>query len=202
MIELLPEIGRLTVEHLILVGWACGAASLAGIALGVLVSRQPRWRPWIVGSTGILQTVPSLALLGFLIPATGIGAITATIALFLYALLPVVQNTVTGILEVDPAVRESAVALGMTPRQILREVELPLAWPTILGGIRIAIVTSIGTATIAAAVGGGGLGVLIFRGVATLDSRQILAGAVPAAMLALLFEGVLQWFEKKLASSR
>lgn len=202
MIELLPEIGRLTVEHLILVGWACGAASLAGIALGVLVSRQPRWRPWIVGSTGILQTVPSLALLGFLIPATGIGAITATIALFLYALLPVVQNTVTGILEVDPAVRESAVALGMTPRQILREVELPLAWPTILGGIRIAIVTSIGTATIAAAVGGGGLGVLIFRGVATLDSRQILAGAVPAAILALLFEGVLQWFEKKLVSSR
>lgn len=202
MIELLPEIGRLTVEHLILVGWACGAASLAGIALGVLVSRQPRWRPWIVGSTGILQTVPSLALLGFLIPATGIGAITATIALFLYALLPVVQNTVTGILEVDPAVRESAVALGMSPRQILREVELPLAWPTILGGIRIAIVTSIGTATIAAAVGGGGLGVLIFRGVATLDSRQILAGAVPAAILALLFEGVLQWFEKKLVSSR
>ncbi|MBY0375671.1 MAG: ABC transporter permease [Bryobacteraceae bacterium] len=202
MIELLPEIGRLTVEHLMLVGWACGAASLAGIALGVLVSRQPRWRPWIVGSTGILQTVPSLALLGFLIPATGIGAITATIALFLYALLPVVQNTVTGILEVDPAVRESAVALGMSPRQILREVELPLAWPTILGGIRIAIVTSIGTATIAAAVGGGGLGVLIFRGVATLDSRQILAGAVPAAILALLFEGVLQWFEKKLVSSR
>lgn len=202
MIEFLPEIGRLTVEHLILVAWACGAASAVGIALGVLVSRQPRWRPWIVGSTGILQTVPSLALLGFLIPATGIGAITATVALFLYALLPVVQNTVTGILEVDPAVRESAVALGMTPRQILREVELPLAWPTILGGIRIAIVTSIGTATIAAAVGGGGLGVLIFRGVATLDSRQILAGAVPAAILALLFEGVLQWFEKKLVSSR
>ena len=202
MNELAPEIGRLTLEHLNLVAWACGGAMLVGIALGVLVSRWSAGRPWIVGAAGVLQTIPGLALLGFLIPVTGIGAGTATVALFLYALLPIVQNTVTGILEVDQTVRESAVAMGMTPAQILREVEMPLAWPTILGGIRIALVTSIGTATIAAAVGGGGLGVLIFRGVATLDTRQILAGALPAALLALLFEGVLQWFEKRLAASR
>lgn len=202
MIEFAPEIWRLTLEHLGLVASACVAAALVGVSLGIAVSRRPAARPWIVGGAGVLQTIPSLALLGFLIPATGIGAITATVALFLYALLPIVQNTVTGILAVDPAVRESATAMGLTPGQILREVELPLAWPAILGGIRIALVTSIGTATIAAAVGGGGLGVLIFRGVATLDSRQILAGAIPAALLALFFEGGLLWLEKRFAYSR
>ena len=135
-----------------------------------------------------MQTVPSLALFGFLIPIPligGIGKRTAIVALVLYALLPILRNTLAGILGVDPAVRESAVAMGMTPRQVLWQVELPLSARTILAGIRIATVTTIGAATIAAAIGGGGLGVFIFRGIASVDTQQILAGAIPAALIAL-----------------
>ena len=149
-----------------------------------------------------MQTVPSLALFGFLIPLPligGIGKHTAIVALVLYALLPVLRNTLTGILGVDPAVRESAIAMGMTGRQLLFEVELPLAARTILAGVRVATVTTIGTATIAAAIGGGGLGVFIFRGLASVDSTLILAGAVPAALIALLADGGLGWVEKKLS---
>ena len=151
----------------------------------------------------VLQTIPSLALFGFLIPLPllgGIGPRTAIVALVLYALLPIVRNTLTGILGVDPAVRESAVAMGMTARQVLRQVELPLAARTILAGIRIATVTTVGTATIAAAIGAGGLGVFIFRGVASVDSVQILAGAVPAALIALISDGGLGWIERKFAA--
>ena len=150
----------------------------------------------------MMQTVPSLALFGFLIPIPligGIGRRTAILALVLYALLPVLRNTLAGILGVDQAVRESAVAMGMTGRQILWEVELPLASRTILAGIRVATVTTIGTATIAAYIGGGGLGVLIARGLASVDSAQILAGAIPAACIALLAEGGLGWVERKLS---
>ena len=149
-----------------------------------------------------MQTIPSLALFGFLIPVPfigGIGKHTAIIALVLYALLPILRNTMTGILGVDPAVRESAIAMGMTGRQLLWQVEVPLAARTILAGIRIATVTTIGTATIAAAIGGGGLGVFIFRGIASVDTTQILAGAVPAALLALISDGGLGWIERRLA---
>jgi osmoprotectant transport system permease protein len=147
-----------------------------------------------------MQTIPSLALFGFLIPVPligGIGKRTAIVALVLYALLPIMRNTLVGILGVDAAVRESAVAMGMTGRQILWRVELPLAARTILAGIRVATVTTIGTATIAAAIGGGGLGVFIFRGIASVDSAQILAGAVPAAGIALAADGALGWVERR-----
>jgi osmoprotectant transport system permease protein len=147
-----------------------------------------------------MQTIPSLALFGFLIPVPligGIGKRTAIVALVLYALLPILRNTLVGILGVDPAVRESAVAMGMTGRQLLWRVEVPLAARMILAGIRVATVTTIGTATIAAAIGGGGLGVFIFRGIASIDSRQILAGAFPAACIALLADAGLGWVERR-----
>jgi osmoprotectant transport system permease protein len=196
------EIWDLTLEHISMVLIAVGIASGLGIALGIALTRRPGLRRWVLGFAGVMQTVPSLALFGFLIPIPligGIGKRTAILALVLYALLPVLRNTLTGILGVDAAVRESAVAMGMTDRQILWEVELPLASRTILAGVRVATVTTIGTATIAAAIGGGGLGVFIFRGLASVDSAQILAGAIPAACIALAAEGGLGWVERKLS---
>ena len=150
----------------------------------------------------IAQTIPSLALFGFLIPIPfigGIGKRTAVIALVLYAILPILRNTMVGIMGVDAAVRESAVAMGMTARQILWSVEMPLAARTILAGIRVATVTTVGTATIAAAIGGGGLGVFIFRGIAMVDPNTILAGAIPAATLALIADRGLEWLERRLS---
>jgi osmoprotectant transport system permease protein len=155
-----------------------------------------------MSAVNVVQTIPSLALFGFLIPlpfAGGIGPRTAIIALVLYALLPILRNTLVGILGVEASVRESAVAMGMTPRQLLWRVELPLAVPAIVAGVRVATVTTIGTATIAAVIGAGGLGVLIFRGVATVDTQQILAGAAPAALLAVVADGGLAWLERKLS---
>ena len=149
-----------------------------------------------------MQTIPSLALFGFLIPIPligGIGTRTVIVALVLYGLLPILRNTFVGILGVDSAVCDSAVAMGMTSGQLLRQVQLPLAARTIIAGIRVATVTTVGTATIAAAIGGGGLGVFIFRGVASVDTTQILAGAIPAALMALLFDGGLGWMERKLS---
>src|SRR5437868_11205773 len=198
----MSEITELTLEHVSMVLIAVGIASSIGVALGILLTRSAGWRKPVLGFASLMQTVPSLALFGFLIPIPligGIGRRTAILALVLYALLPVLRNTLTGILGVDPAVRESAVAMGMTGRQILWEVELPLASRTILAGIRVATVTTIGTATIAAAIGGGGLGVFIFRGLASVDTSQILAGAVPAALLALISGGGLGWSERKFA---
>ena len=154
----------------------------------------------MLGFANVMQTIPSLALFGFLIPIPfigGIGKRTAIVALVLYALLPILRNTLAGILGVDPAVRESAVAMGMTGRQLLWQVELPLAARTILAGIRVATVTTIGTATIAAAIGGGGLGVFIFRGIASVDTTQILAGAVPAACIALVADAGLGLLERR-----
>ena len=198
--DLLDEGLPLLGEHLVLVLSAILIASAIAIPLGVAVAANPRWRRIAIGIANIGQTIPSLALFGFLIPIPfigGIGQHTAIIALVVYALLPILRNTVTGILGVDPAVRDSAVAMGMTDGQILRMVELPLAAPVIISGLRIATVTTIGTATIAAAIGAGGLGVFIFRGIASVDKVQILAGAVPSALLALAADGALSWIEKR-----
>ena len=203
------ELVTLTLEHLFLVAVSTGIAILIGVPLGILLTRRPALSKPVLGFANIMQTVPSLALFGFLIPLNiylfhvkilgGIGARTAIVALVLYALLPILRNTLTGILGVDPTVRESAIAMGMTGRQLLLEVELPLATRTILAGLRIATVTTIGTATIAAAIGGGGLGVFIFRGLASVDTTLLLAGAVPAALIALAADRGLEWVEQKLS---
>jgi len=187
-------------EHLVMVFSAILIASAIAIPAGLLLASHPKARNWALGFANIGQTIPSLALFGFLIPIPfigGIGEHTAIVALVLYALLPILRNTVTGILGVDSVVRESAVAMGMTRGQILRMVELPLAAPMIIAGLRIATVTTVGTATIAAAIGAGGLGVFIFRGIASVDKVQILAGAIPAALLALAADGALGWLEKR-----
>jgi len=196
------EIFDLTLEHLFLVGLSIGIAAALAIPVGILLTRRALLQRWVLGFANVMQTVPSLALFGFLIPLPflgGIGKHTAIVALVLYALLPILRNTLTGILGVDPAVRESAVAMGMTGRQLLWEVELPLAAKTILAGLRIATVTTIGTATIAAAIGGGGLGVFIFRGLASVDTTLLLAGAVPAALIAVAADRGLEWVEQKLS---
>ncbi len=198
---LLEEIGELSVEHLTIVAIALAVAAALAIPAGVLLSRHPQWSRWVLGFTNILQTIPSLALFGFLIPIPflGVGKATAIVALILYALLPILRNTLVGITGVDPAVRDSAIAMGMTTGQVLRRVELPLGARSILTGVRIATVTTIGTATIAAAIGAGGLGVFIFRGIASLDTQQILAGAIPAALMAVIADELLGWLERRLA---
>jgi len=199
---LASEIAGLTAEHLELVLIAMLIAIGISIPTGVWLTRRESLSRWVVGFANILQTIPSLALFGFLIPVPligGIGKRTAIVALVLYALLPILRNTLAGILGVDPAVRESAIAMGMTGGQVLWQVEMPLAARTILAGVRVATVTTIGTATIAAAIGGGGLGVFIFRGIASVDTTQILAGAIPAALIALIADEGLGWVERKLS---
>lgn len=194
------EVLRLTVEHMGLVGLATIGAVAIGIPAGVFLHRRPRWRAPIIGFVNVVQTIPSLALFGILIPLPligGIGARTALIALVLYALLPLVTNTVAGLAGVDPKVREAAVAMGMTDRQLLWKVEFPLALGVILTGVRVATVIGVGLATIAAAIGAGGLGVFIFRGLAMLDSRLILAGAIPAATMALAADFLLGLVERR-----
>ncbi len=199
------EIGTLTVEHL----WLTGAAMLlaAGIAipLGIGLTRAPRWAGPVMGVANVLQTIPSLAMFGFLLPLPWLGdraARIAIVALTAYALLPILRNTYAGIRGVDPAVTEVARAMGLTGWQRLRWVELPLAASLILAGLRTATVTCVGVATIAAAVGAGGLGELIFRGVASVDDRLVLAGAVPAALLALAADGLLALLERRLRVGR
>jgi osmoprotectant transport system permease protein len=200
--DLATDILRLTGEHLFLVLTSLGAAIVIGVPLGIALTRLPALRRWLLGFASVMQTIPRLALFGFLIPIPilgGIGKRTVIVALVLYALLPILRNTFVGIAGVDAAVCESAIAMGMTQGQLLWQVQLPLAARVIMAGIRVAAVATIGTATIAAAVGGGGLGVFIFRGVASVDSTLILAGAVPAALLALLADGGLAWIERKLS---
>jgi osmoprotectant transport system permease protein len=200
--SLTDEVLKLTLEHLWLVFVSVTVASVIGIGAGIFLTRRAAWQRWVLGFANIMQTVPSLALFGFLIPIPvigGIGQHTAIVALILYALLPILRNTLTGILGVDRAVRESAIAMGMTGRQLLWLVELPLAARTILAGLRLATVATVGTATIAAAIGGGGLGVFIFRGLASVDTTLILAGAIPAALMALLADGGLGWLERKIS---
>jgi osmoprotectant transport system permease protein len=195
------QIGTLTAEHLWMVGVAIGIAIVIGVPLGVLVSRRAWLRKPILGGTNVLQTIPSLALFGFLLPAPWLGERAerlAIVALVLYALLPIVRNTYAGITGINPAIREAAIGMGMTPREILWQVELPLGAPFIIAGVRIATVTAVGVATIAAAIGAGGLGELIFRGVAMVNDQLILAGAIPAALLALVADLVLGMVEKRL----
>lgn len=196
----MDEILAASVEHLGLVLLAMiVAVAIAGPA-AVMLTRRASLRRGAIAAVNVLQTVPSLALFGFLLPLPfigGVGKPAAVTALIVYALLPILRNTVVGILGVDSGVRECAVAMGMTDRQVLWRVELPLAVPSILAGIRIATVTTIGTATIAAAIGGGGLGTFVFRGIAMADTRTILAGAAPAAAMAILADEVLGWVERR-----
>jgi osmoprotectant transport system permease protein len=200
--SLLNDVAELTGEHLVLVMISSGIAVLIGVTVGILGTRRAALRRVSLTVANVLQTIPSLALFGFLLPIPligGIGKRTAIISLVLYSLLPILRNTIVGIASVDAPVRESAIAMGMTNRQLLRMVELPLAAPTIIAGIRIALVTNIGTAVIAAVIGGGGLGVLIFRGVASVDTVQILAGAIPAAALALIADAGMGIVERRIA---
>jgi len=194
------EIVQLTTEHMVLVGVSILGAIVAGVPLGIVIYQQPRLRTVVLGMINILQTIPSLALFALLIPLPligGIGARTALIAMVLYSLLPIVANTFAGLMSVNPAVREAAVAMGMTDRQLLWKVELPLAVGVVFTGIRIATVMSVGLATIAAAIGAGGLGMFIFRGLAMLDTRLIVAGALPAAAMALVANYGLGLIERR-----
>jgi|SRR5579871_652001 osmoprotectant transport system permease protein len=192
---------ELTGEHLWLVGISTLFAVLIGVPLGILVAHRPLFNKPVLTSANIIQTIPSLALFGFLLPVPWLGDRAERLAIFaltLYALLPIIRNTFTGIRGIDPAVMESGRAMGMTQWQLLLQVELPLAASVILSGIRTAVVISVGLATIAAAIGAGGLGEFIFRGLAMVDNRVILAGAIPAAMLALLADFIVGWLERHL----
>ena len=190
-----------TLEHLWLVGMSTLLAVAIGVPLGILLTRWPAWRRLVLGSANIMQTIPSLALFGFLLPVPWIGARAdrlAILALTLYALLPIIRNTHAGILGVDRAVVEAGRGMGMTDRQLLFQVELPLSLGVIITGVRVATVISVGVATIAAAIGAGGLGEYIFSGVAMVNNQVILAGAIPAALLALVADVGLGLVEKRL----
>ncbi|MCU1272369.1 MAG: amine transporter, quaternary amine uptake transporter family, permease protein [Acidobacteriaceae bacterium] len=199
------EIADLTWEHLWMVGISTLLALAVGIPLGILISRRPALRKPVIATANIIQTIPSLALFGFLLPAPWIGERAprlAILALMLYALLPLIRNTYAGITGVDRGVIMAARGMGLTESQLLFKVELPLAASVILAGVRIAIVISIGLATIAAAIGAGGLGELIFRGLAMVNNAVILAGAIPAALMALAADTLLGWLEKRLSPPR
>jgi len=194
------EIATLTLEHLWLTGAAMLFAAIIAIPVGIALTRSARWARPVIAVANILQTIPSLAMFGFLLPLPWLGdraARIAIVALTAYALLPILRNTYAGIRAIDPAVIEVACALGLTDRQRLFKVELPLAASFILAGLRTATVTCVGIATIAAAVGAGGLGELIFRGVASVDNRLVLAGAIPAALLALAADAGLGLLERR-----
>jgi osmoprotectant transport system permease protein len=195
------EITTLTLEHIWLVAISMAIAVLVGVPAGILLTRKPRLREPVIGGANIIETIPSLALFGFLLSAPWLGARADRIAitsLALYALLPIVRNTYVGITGVDPAVREAARGMGLTSRQLLWQVEIPLSMSVILAGIRTATVLCIGIATIAAAIGAGGLGEFIFRGLAMVNDSLILAGAIPAAILALAADLGLGWLEARL----
>ena len=196
------EVFERTLEHIGLVGASMAISLVIGLPLGVALVSRARLQRWVIGAANVVQTIPSLALFGFLIPVPwigGVGASTAIVALSLYALLPILRNTCTGIAEVDPAVIESARGMGMTPWQVLWEVQLPLAAPVLLAGIRVATAICIGVTTIAAAIGAGGLGVFIFRGLAMVNNQVILAGAIPAACLAIAADSGLGYFQRSSA---
>jgi osmoprotectant transport system permease protein len=199
------EILQATLEHMWLVGATMLLAVAIGVPLGILVARKPWLSKPILGSANLAETIPSLALLGFLLPVPWLGERAdrvAITALTLYALLPIIRNTAAGIAGVEPAVREAARGMGLTPRQILFQVELPLSISTVLAGVRVATVLTIGVATIAAAVGAGGLGEFIFRGLAMVNNQLILAGAIPAALLALTADFFLSVLERRLRPAR
>jgi osmoprotectant transport system permease protein len=195
------EVLELTLEHLWLVGFSTLLAMMVGIPLGIVIAHRPRLNKPVLASANIIQTIPSLALFGFLLPVPWLGERAdrlAILALTLYALLPMIRNTYTGIRGVDPAVVEAGRGMGLSDTQLLFHVELPLALSVILSGVRVAVVISVGLATIAAAIGAGGLGEFIFRGLAMVDNRVILAGAIPAAVLALSADLSVGWLERRL----
>ena len=199
------EIGRLTFEHLWLTLSAMILAAGIGLPVGVFLARKPKWARPVIGFANVVQVVPSLALFGLLLPVPWLGenaARLAILALTGYALLPILRNTYAGISGVDPTLIDVSNALGMNGMQRLLKVELPLSASVILAGLRTATVTCVGVATIAAAIGAGGLGELIFRGVASVDNSLVLAGAIPAALLALAADAVLGWVEKKMSVRR
>jgi osmoprotectant transport system permease protein len=196
------EVLALTAEHLWLVGVSMLLAIAAGVPLGIFLTRRPRFKGVVLGGNSIIQTIPSLALFGLLLPLPWLGARADRLAVFaltLYALLPIIQNTYVGITGIDAPVREAATAMGMTGRQILWHVELPLASNVIVAGIRVATVICVGLATIAAAIGAGGLGEFIFRGLSMVDNHVILAGAIPAALMALAADQLLGLAQRLLA---
>ncbi|MEO0686212.1 MAG: ABC transporter permease [Cyanobacteria bacterium J06649_11] len=199
------EIIERSIEHLVLVIIAIGIATLVGIPLGILITRKKALRQPVLGIANILQTIPSLALFGLLIPIPiigGIGATPAIFALTLYSFLPIIRNTYTGITNVNPAIREAGRGMGMTDRELLFQVEIPLALGVILAGVRVAMVIGIGIATIAAAIGAGGLGVFIFRGISLVNNQLILAGAVPAALIALIADLGIGALERSLTKGK
>src|SRR3984893_3162862 len=199
------ELARLMEQHVVLVLISTGIAALVGIPAGILAFRRPRLGRPLLFVANVAQTIPSLALFGFLLPLPfigGVGPRTALVTLTLYALLPIVRTTVGGLESLDPAFIQAGVAMGMTSRQLLFMVELPLALPSIVAGLRVATVIGVGTATIAAAIGAGGLGEYIFRGLSMVNTTIILAGAIPAAALALVVDGALAWLERRLRAAR
>lgn len=196
LLESRSTIAALAGRHLLLVAVALGAAVLLAVPLGVALERVGRRAELVVRAVGVLQTLPGIALLAFMIPLLGIGVVPALVALFLYALYPIVRNTYTGVRDADPAACDAALALGMTPAQVLRSVRLPLAAPIIMAGVRTAAVITVGTATLAAFIGAGGLGDPIVAGLALSDTRMILSGAIPAALLALVVDGALAFVER------
>jgi osmoprotectant transport system permease protein len=199
------ELAGLVGQHVLLVLVSTFVAVAIGVPLGIFAARRPRLASPLMGITSIVQTIPSLAMFGFLLPVPlvgGIGARAALVVLVLYGLLPIVRTTIAGLRGLDPSVREAGVAMGMTPRELLRQVELPLALPSIVAGVRVAAVVGVGSATIAAAIGAGGLGEYIYRGLSMVDTTVILAGAVPAALLALVVDGSLLWLERQLSARR
>ncbi|HXU17448.1 MAG TPA: ABC transporter permease [Terriglobales bacterium] len=199
------EIASLTLEHLWMVALSTLLAIAVGIPLGILITRKRSLHKPVIAVANIIQTVPSLALFGFLLPAPWIGERAGRLAIFAlmaYALLPLIRNTYVGITSVDRAIVDAARGMGLTDWQLLYKVELPLAASVILAGIRVALVISIGLATIAAAIGAGGLGELIFRGLAMVNNAVILAGAIPAALMALIADTLLGWLEKRFSPQR
>ena len=194
-----PDLGRLAVEHLALVFFSLAASVVVGVPLGILAARHHAVEAFIFGVTGILQTIPSLALLAILIPITGrIGIVPAFIALAVYALLPIVRNTHSGLTQISRGMIQVAQSLGMTPRMVLTQIELPLARPTIMAGIKTSAVINVGTATIAAFIGAGGFGERIVTGLALNDNATLLAGAIPVAVMALMIEGAFNWGERRM----
>lgn len=199
------ELAGLLAQHVLLVGVSTAIAVAIGVPLGVFAARRPRLSAPLVAIANLVQTIPSLAMFGFLLPLPilgGVGPRTAIVVLILYGLLPIVRTTIAGVNGIDRAVREAGIAMGMTPRELLRQVELPLAMPSMVAGIRVAAVVGVGSATIAAAIGAGGLGEYIYRGLSMVDTTVILAGAIPAALLALIVDGLLLWLERQLSARR
>ena len=199
------EVATLLAQHVLLVAASTLVAIAIGVPLGIFAARRPRLASPLTALASIVQTVPSLAMFGFLLPVPlvgGVGARAALVVLILYGLLPIVRTTITGITGIDATVREAGVAMGMTDAELLRVVELPLALPSIAAGVRVAAVVGVGSATIAAAIGAGGLGEYIYRGLSMVDSTVILAGAIPAALLALAVDGSLLWVERQLSARR